>query len=249
MTMKPIICFIDDSDFEHDLVLEEIAPHAPGLVFIQAYAFDEAADKLSGKIPVLFLLDLWGYDPDVKKPFLTPKEDVFKRVSGFKSLDEVYEGLTDFRPEQSNEFLKRFFSVVDGWRDLFEGICDRLGQNRKYGLANIWDVKKHYPGVPAVFYTRKSLIKDAIAMFQAGPDGLFIKPTGRNDPETRELTKKNAPKLIESWSLVIDRNLHHLIDHKTHYMSESRHQGTDIDQIIDAWRQFRNYLKTPFISP
>ena len=238
--MKPIICFIDDSDFEHDLVREEIAPCAPDLMFIQAYTFDEAADKLSGKIPVLFLLDLWGYDPDVKKPFLIPKEDILERVSGFKSLDEVYEGFTDFRPEQTNEFLKRFFSIVDSWRHLFEDVCDRLGQNRKYGLANIRDVKRHYPGVPAVFYTRKSLINDAIAMFQARPDGLFIKPTGRTDRETKELTKKNAPKLIEYWSLVIDRNLPHLIDHKTHYLSESRHQGAEIDQIIDAWRQFRN---------
>ena len=249
MTMKPIICFIDDSDFEHDLLREEIAPHAPDLVFIQAYTFDEAADKLSGKIPVLFLLDLWGDDPDVEKPVLTPKEDVFKQVSGFKSLDEVYEGLTDFRPEQTNEFVKRFFSIVDSWRHLFEDVCDRLGQNRKYGLANIRNVKMHYPGVPTVFYTRKSLLNDAVAMFQEEPDGIFIKPTGRNDRDTRELTKKNAPQLIESWLLIIDRNLPHLIDHKTHYISESRHQGSDIDQILDVWRQFRNYLKTPSILP
>jgi len=29
--MKPIICFIDDSKFEHDLVQNEIAPSAPEL--------------------------------------------------------------------------------------------------------------------------------------------------------------------------------------------------------------------------
>ncbi|MBW1801911.1 MAG: hypothetical protein JRJ85_14395 [Deltaproteobacteria bacterium] len=247
--MKPIICFIDDSDFEHDLVRKDIAPRAPDLAFFQAYTFDEATDKLGGKIPALFLLDLWGDDPAVEKPFLTPKEEVLKRVSGFKSLDEVYEGLADFRPEQTNEFLKRFFSIVDSWRHLFEDVCDRLGQNRKYGLANIRDVKRYYPGVPAVFYTRKSLINDAVAMFEAGSDGLFIKPTGRNDRETRELTRKRAPELIESWSCVIDRHLSHLIDHKTHYMSESRHRGVDIDHIIDVWQQFRNYLKTPFTPP
>ena len=40
--MDLIICFIDDSGFEHDLVRKEIAPFAPELVFVQAYTFDEA---------------------------------------------------------------------------------------------------------------------------------------------------------------------------------------------------------------
>jgi len=63
--MNPVICFIDDSEFEHDLVQYEIAPSAPDLEFVQAYAFDEAKDLLAAKIPSLFLLDLWGQDKDV----------------------------------------------------------------------------------------------------------------------------------------------------------------------------------------
>ncbi len=34
--MKAIVCFIDDSDFEHELVRNEIAPCAPDLEFFHA---------------------------------------------------------------------------------------------------------------------------------------------------------------------------------------------------------------------
>ena len=62
--------------------------------------------------------------------------------------------------------------------------------------GNLVRSKSLYPAVPAVFYTRKSLIRDAVAMFKAGADGLFIKPTGENDNETRRLTREYAPQLI-----------------------------------------------------
>ena len=55
--MEPIICFIDDSDFEHDLVREEIAPCAPEFTFVQAHTFDQAREKLGARVPILFLLD------------------------------------------------------------------------------------------------------------------------------------------------------------------------------------------------
>jgi DNA-binding NarL/FixJ family response regulator len=208
--MKPIICFIDDSDFEHDLVQREIAPSASDLDFIQAYTFEQARDMLGGQIPVLFLLDLWGQDVEVKRPYLTPQKELEKKVSQFKSLETVYAGLENFPGDKTNEYLKRLFVIVDSWRSLFEEVCDRIGQNRKYGLGNLLQARKSYPGVPAVFYTRKSLISDAVAMFKAGADGLFIKPTGRDDSETRILTREYAPKLIEELALIIDRNIKQL---------------------------------------
>ena len=202
--MDLIICFIDDSAFEHDLVRQELAPAAPALKFIQAYTFEEARKQLAEKIPVLFLLDLWGQDVTIKSPSLMSKEELEKRISRLQTLETVYEGLEDFRGDRTNEYLKRLFTIVDGWRNLFEEVCDRIGQNRKYGLSNLRQVRKWYSGVPAVFYTRKSLISDAVAMFETGADGLFIKPTGTNDDETRLLTRRYAPKLIESLTRVVD---------------------------------------------
>ena len=56
--MKPIIVFIDDSGFEHDLVEGEIAPAAPAFTFVQTTTFEEARRELGARTPALFLLDL-----------------------------------------------------------------------------------------------------------------------------------------------------------------------------------------------
>lgn len=202
--MKHIICFIDDSVFEHDLVRHVIVPHAPDIEFFQAYTFDEIKDKLGPRVPSLFLLDLWGRDEDVKAPYLFPKEELKAKIADFKTLDDVYEGLDEINGDVANEYLKRLFSIVDSWRSLFEDICNQIGQNRKYGLNNLRLAREYYPGIPAVFYTRKSLISDALAMFRAGIEGAFIKPTGHNDAETRRLTGEYAPQLMRELRKIID---------------------------------------------
>ena len=201
--MKSIICFIDDSHFEHDLVQNEIAPFSQGLMFISAYDFEEARRLLGSKDPALFLLDLWGRDAEILVPRITDKEELLSEIEDFPTLNEVYAGLEDMEGDKTNEYLKRFFSVVNSWRNLFEKVCDRAGQNRKYGLYNLEQARLSYPGVPAVFYTRKSLISDAVAMFRARADGLFIKPTGGNDRETRRLTREYAPQLLQDLERII----------------------------------------------
>ena len=199
-----VICFIDDSAFEHDLVRNEIAPHAAETSIVQAYTFEEARNLLNGIPPSLFLLDLWGKDPEVAVPRITAREELEEKIALFPTLGKVFEGLDNFEGDVINEYLKRFFSIVDSWRTLFEEACAGAGQNGKYGLSNIRRVREHYPGVPAVFYTRKSLINDAVAMIGAGTDGLFIKPTGLNDEETRHLTREYAPTLISNLVRIIE---------------------------------------------
>ncbi len=202
--MKTVICFIDDSDFEHELVREEIAPRAEGYAFVQAATFDEAADMLGPEGPALFLLDLWGQDPDITDPVITPKAELSEEAARIPDLNSVFQGLEEFPGDRNNEYLKRLFRIVDGWRTLFERACAGIGQNRKYGLSNLKQARERYPGVPAVFYTRKSLINDAVAMFRSGCDGLFIKPTGRNDEETRRLTREYAPELLKSLTRILE---------------------------------------------
>ena len=201
--MKYTICFIDDSYFEHDLVKNQVAPAAPDIEFIQAYTFDEAKAMLGTRTPSLFLLDLWGKDHDVTKPYLTPKEELQEKIAGFPTLDSVYEGLSEVQTDVSNEYLKRLFSIVSCWRSVFEEVCARIGQNNKYGLSNLGQARLYYPATPAVFYTRKSLINDAVAMFKARADGLFIKPTGIDEPDTRRLTRDYAPKLADELRQII----------------------------------------------
>ena len=147
--MNPIICFIDDSEFEHDLVRREIAPQAEGITFVQAEAFEETVEILGDRVPALFLLDLWGQDPDVPHPAITPREELEETAAGIPDLRSVFDGLETFPGDRTNEYLKRLFRIVDGWRTLFEGACARIGQNRKYGLGNLRMVRERFPGVPA----------------------------------------------------------------------------------------------------
>jgi hypothetical protein len=44
-------------------------------------------------------------------------------------------------------------------------------------------------------------------MFKAGADGLFIKPTGPDDLETRRLTREYDPQLITELREIIDSKL------------------------------------------
>ena len=104
--MKHIICFIDDSKFEHDLVRNEIAPVVPDMEFVQTYTFAEVREALGERRPSLFLLDLWGQDPDVTAPYILPRDEVESRLAGIPTLADVYEGLDHFKGDVNNEFLK-----------------------------------------------------------------------------------------------------------------------------------------------
>lgn len=238
--MNLIICFIDDSDFEHDLVKNEIAASDRSIQFIQAYTFDEAKTALGDRIPGLFLLDLWGQDPEIQNPSITPKKELEELASGFNTLDSVFEGLDNFPGDRTNEYLKRFFSIVDSWRSLFESACSRIGQNNKYGIENIKKVRTLYPGIPAVFYTRKSLINDAVAMIKAGTEGLFIKPTGKNDAETRKLTNDFAPELILSLKKIMTSGIEGLKQFHDFYMDRDPENRGRIDQLLNYWKEFKN---------
>ncbi|MBW2063424.1 MAG: response regulator [Deltaproteobacteria bacterium] len=238
--MDFIICFIDDSDFEHDLVRDEIAPRAEGMKFVQAYTFDEARRLLGKRIPVIFLLDLWGQDPSVGTPAIPPIVDIEKRVSRIKSLREVYKDLDSFEGDGINEYLRRLFSIVEAWREIFRESANLAGQNRKYGLENLRQAREHYPGLPAVFYTRKSMIDDAVELFKAGADGLFIKPTGGDDRETRELTREFAPALISSLSRIVDRNFDTIEKTSDPTSPVGEKEPQNLRDLIKAWKEFRN---------
>jgi DNA-binding NarL/FixJ family response regulator len=252
--MDLIICFIDDSDFEHDLVKNEIAPSSPELTFVQAYTFDQARKLLGQRTPVLFLLDLWGQDPVVKNPELTTMEELRAKTAEFSTIEAVYEGLQDFRGDRNNEYLKRLFTIVDSWRNLFEEVCRRIGQNRGYGLSNLAQVRLVYPGTPAVFYTRKSLISDAVAMFKAGADGLFIKPTGKSDGETRALTNQYGPTLIQEISMIVDHSFasfegNHGLNKNSRQGEEDRKAAFARAPLREAWKSYRKFKKTTVPSP
>ena len=55
----------------------------------------------------------------------------------------------------------------------------------------------------------EDVVKVAVDAKEAGADGLFIKPTGSNDTETRRLTREYAPQLIEELKKIKDSKINH----------------------------------------
>jgi hypothetical protein len=195
--MLPIVCFIDDSSFELEIFSECFIPAAPGLDFVIGHDYEQVKAELGDRQPCLFLLDLYGQDPDLN-PGMPSKDELKKAMAGFSSLDDVYQGLDDFPGDKTNEFLKRLFHLTDGYRRMFYQAARQAGQNLKYGLGNLDLARRDYPAASAVAYTRKSLVWDAVEAVGAGVDGFFLKPDGPGDDGIRQATKEAAPDLMAS---------------------------------------------------
>ena len=204
--MRPVFCFIDDSDFELDVFARHVVPVEPGLDFVLGSTYDAVRRQLGDVYPALFLLDLYGQDPDVADPRIPSQADLAGQVAAFPALADVYDGLDGFPGDRINEFLKRLFNLADSWRRLFYGVSRAVGQNIRYGLDNLEAARRDYPAVAAVGYTRKSLFMDAIDVMDAGIDGLTQKPGGQDDNSIREATAAAAPGLIRAWADLVTQN-------------------------------------------
>ncbi|MBF0530273.1 MAG: hypothetical protein HQK55_13575 [Deltaproteobacteria bacterium] len=203
--MPPIVCFIDDSAFELEVFSRNIIPVGVGLEFVLGSTYEEVRHKIGSRYPCLFLLDLYGRDPNLPPARLPSLDDLAAESLNLKSLPEVYAGLEDHPGDKVNEYLKRLFHVVDGWRRLFYRASRQAGQNINYGLNNLAAVRRDFPGTAAVGYTRKSLIMDAVDVIKAGMDGLALKPDGPDDQAIQQATADSARALLAAWAEVISK--------------------------------------------
>ncbi|MBW1713997.1 MAG: hypothetical protein JRJ59_12720 [Deltaproteobacteria bacterium] len=208
MTDKQVtVCFIDDSPFERSL-FEEVFGATPGWRLVIAETFAAAQDSLGTAIPLLWLLDLWGNDPQGpgNSEILSPQE-VQRAAEGIPGLETVWAGLDEFPGDKINEFLKRLYTVVLGWQELFLRAAQAADQTRAYGLYNLAQVRAHYPGTAALAYTRKSQSQDLTAFLAAGGDGAFLKPHGPDDQAILARTKAQAPALVRQMTEILNRRL------------------------------------------
>ena len=143
---KPIFCFIDDSSFELDVFRNHIAPAAPGIEFILGSTYGEVREALGSRHPCLFLLDLYGSDESMGAPVIPSLDELQAEAAGFKTLEQVYEGLDDFPGDKTNEFLKRLFNIANSWRLLFYRASRKAGQNVNYGLDNLSQARARLSG-------------------------------------------------------------------------------------------------------
>lgn len=202
---KPVYCFIDDSPFELKLFKEVIGNRYSGIQFVYAGTYDECHRQLDElkQYPTLFILDLYGREGLQENVSIPPKDSLEARIEKIPNLNVAYDGLEKYNYDknlQANEFLKRLFSILNEWRNLFSEQCASLDQGSHFGINNLLRVKQDYPSVSAVMYTRKAIFTDAVILSRHNCDGIFIKPPGATDEEIYTETGKRADSLMNNWN-------------------------------------------------
>ncbi len=202
---RPVYCFIDDSPFELKLFKDVIEPRFQGVQFVYASTYDECHRLLDeqGLYPSLFVLDLYGREGVQENVSVPQKELLEVRIDKIPNLNVAYDSLEKYNYDknlQANEFLKRLFSILNEWRNLFSDQCATLDQGSRYGINNFLSVRQNYPSVTAVMYTRKGLFTDAVILSRHNCDGIFIKPPGATDEDIYTETQNQADNLINGWN-------------------------------------------------
>lgn len=206
--MKPIFVFIDDARFELDNFRDHAAPAFTRADFIYAQTFEQAMGLLNGRRPLCFLLDIYGsLSSDQTGEIMTP-DDLAASLGPTLELSSLHHGL-DQAPtgEAGNLFLRRVYAQVERWQRAFLSACEKLGQGRGYGLANLQAAREWHPQAAALGYSRKALYADAVALSRAGVDGLLQKPQGGDDEAIAKATQAAAPELAAACYAAVDRRL------------------------------------------
>jgi len=78
---------------------------------------------------------------------------------------------------RSGKDLLRAGSDLVYWSQaMLHNWCDVLGQSPSGGIALMELVKKKYPNVPVVFYSRKATMRDMKVALSAGAHDVLLKP-------------------------------------------------------------------------
>jgi DNA-binding NarL/FixJ family response regulator len=210
MSTKPLFCFIDDAQFELDNFQSNAAKAFKGAEFIYAATFEQAQAQLGQRLPLCFLLDIYGADPQLDTPRLPETEILSDALGNTPSQTDLYGGievLDTCSPEKGNLFLRRLYGGVENWQSAFQTACQCLGQGSAYGLHNLAQARAHYPWAAALGYSRKALYDDAVEMMRAGADGLLRKPQGADEAAIAKATKSASPDLALAAFSAVDRRL------------------------------------------
>ena len=266
---KPVYCFIDDSPFELKLFSDVIETRFPGIHFLYAGTYDECHRLLDEQklYPSLFILDLYGREGIQEEVHIPQQELLEARIDEIPNLNVAYDGLEKHNNDknlQANEFLKRLFSILNEWRNLFADQCASLDQGSRFGINNLQSVRQDYPTATAVMYTRKGLFTDAVILSRHNCDGIFIKPPGATDTDIYAETEKHVESLMDNWNECVKnsyssflQNLatHVKIPHSlSELLSQKKHQvATDkekqrISTLLDSLQTALSTTKDTSIS-
>jgi hypothetical protein len=208
--MKPLFCFIDDTSFERENFRAHALEGFARVEFVIADSFAHAEEMIGDRLPLCFLLDIYGLDPEagaVPSELRPPEIARLAEVLGpAASLEECYVGLEP-TTEGANVFLRRVYAQVERWQRAFLLAVAGVGQGLAYGSYNLARARERYPWATCLGYSRKALYLDAAAMAQAGADGLLQKPQGADDQAIAMSTRQEAPELAKQAYAVVERRL------------------------------------------
>lgn len=204
--MSALFCFIDDAEFELENFQNNAEKAYDRAEFVYATTFDQAVQEIGDRIPVCFLLDIFGGDPEAKPRLPKPQETV-KMMGKPPSVERLYSNVEKASSKEANLLLRRIYTYVNRIQMAFSRAAGMLGQGRHYGLDNLQKVREKYPWAAAVGYSRKALYADAVAMSMAGADGILQKPQGDDDDAIALATRQMSLAIARSVYEMVDRRL------------------------------------------
>jgi CheY-like chemotaxis protein len=138
-------------------------------------------EALGDRVPDLFVLDL--FFPAVSDPPRGFTEDTVgdarahltRALRAAEELEGMF--LDETALAKSDKELLRAGSELVYWSQrMLRHWCDVLGTSSSGGIALMRLLRERYPGVPAVFYSRKAMVADVKAALEAGALDVLIKP-------------------------------------------------------------------------
>ena len=136
---------------------------------------------LGDRVPDLFILDLFfpatsdppgGFTEDTV-------DDARAHLTRVLRTAEELEGmfLDESALAKSDKELLRAGSELVYWSQrMLRHWCDVLGKSPSGGIALMQKLREKYPGVPAIFYSRKATVPDVKQALEAGAVDVLLKP-------------------------------------------------------------------------
>jgi CheY-like chemotaxis protein len=120
-----------------------------------------------------------------------------------------------YGPETKNDDRTR---VSDAWRELIDAqrkfyeLLRSLGQSADGGLELADHVRRRYPDVPIVFFTRKGSLEDADRAFRAGATAVLKKPDARVPADRSVAPEAALDQAMMAYRGELARRLRYIID-------------------------------------
>jgi DNA-binding NarL/FixJ family response regulator len=165
--MKGRLFFVDDDQTEIDMIrpLVEADFYFEG----RPWPFARPLRDAIGRAPDIFVLDL--YLPPAKGPIPEdmPDEEMAMQQALAQRVSQDFSALyLNYEPKGGKKLLQRTMACLTNGRGLLDRQWTALRQSPKNGIALMNALRKLYPNVPVVFYSRKITPADVVNVLRAG---------------------------------------------------------------------------------